>query len=81
MNSKHSKRKVKTSKKAVAHRIDALVCGRSTMVPGLGLVKCTHAARNTPNHKRKFSVSKSKVAVNRGGYDFATLAKAFNIHR
>lgn len=65
--------------RAIAHRINSLVTGRSTVLPNLGVVKCTQSARSSKDHKRKFSVSKSKVAVNRGGYTLSDLMDAFGL--
>lgn len=72
--------KAKTpSKSAIAHRIDSLVAGRSVVLPDLGVVKCTKAARDTKDHKRRFSVSKSTVVDNRRGYTFTELMEAFKL--
>lgn len=78
MNKNSNKNKT-VSKSVLAHRINALVAGQSVNLPGLGVVKCTKSARAANDHKRKFSVSKSKVAVNRGGYTFTDLIKAFGL--
>lgn len=63
----------------LAHRIGALVAGQSVVLPDLGVVRCTQSARAAKDHKRKFSVSKSKVAVNRGGYTLPELVRAFGL--
>ena len=77
---KNSKSALKSAANAVVeHRINALVPGRSTNIPGLGVVKCTRSASSTRNHVRKFSLSGSKVAENRGGYTFGELKKAFGL--
>lgn len=78
MNKKNTKNKT-VSKSVLAHRIDALVAGQSVNLPDLGTVKCTQSARTAKDHKRKFSVSKSKVAVNRGGYTFTDLIRTFGL--
>lgn len=78
-NKKNSNATKSVSKSTLAHRIDSLVAGRSVVLPDLGVVKCTQSARASKDHKRKFSVSKSKVVVNRGGYTFSDLMDAFNL--
>ena len=78
-NKKPSAAAESVSKSTLAHRIDSLVAGRSVVLPDLGVVKCTQSARASKDHKRKFSVSKSNVAANRGGYTFSDLMYAFDL--
>lgn len=62
-------------------KIDHLSPNRSVSNPKYGTVKCTCSAKMSKNGKRQFSVSQSKKAANRGGYDFGTLMSAFGLHR
>lgn len=62
-------------------RIDHLTKGRSVTSDKFGTVKCTCSAKMSRNGKRQFSISGSKIAKNRGGYDFATVMKSFGLHR
>ncbi len=57
--------------------IDRCGLGRSTSHPKYGVVTC-HTCKASP---RKFSVSKSKVAQNRGNYTYAQVLEAFGLHR
>ena len=72
--------KGKVSDGIIAHRIDALVEGRSVELPGLGVVKCVKAARHSKDRRRKFSLTKSTVAENRRDYTFRKLVDAFGLH-
>lgn len=78
-NKKNSNSAKSVSKSTLAHRIDSLVAGRSVVLPDLGVVKCTQSARASKDRKRKFSVSKSNVAANRGGYTFSDLMYALDL--
>lgn len=57
--------------------IDRCSKGVSTAHPKYGVVKC-YTCKASP---RKFSVSKSKIAQNRGNYTYAQVLEAFGLHR
>lgn len=57
--------------------IDRCAKSVSTTHPKYGTVTC----RTCKASPRRFSVSKSKVAQNRGNYTFSQVLEAFGLHR
>lgn len=62
-------------------KIRRLAVGKTVAHEKFGVVKCTRAAKDSKTGKRMFSVSKSTVAANRGGYTLDTICTAFGLKK
>lgn len=67
--------------KTIKSKINHLTPNRSVSLEGLGVITCTKSAKCSRSGKRMFSVSKSKVAANRGNYTFDDLVKTFGLNK